>query len=137
MNIFDAMTAPEQEIFDFVLAKIREQGRPSYSPEGGTCYYRGPDGTKCAVGHLIPDEIYSSFMEGMNPWALRHDFVRAAPKSVTAVPRAGWTTFLGGLQLAHDSAAKAQEDGEDFLETFEKNMKHLAEDMELTYSSPE
>lgn len=34
MNIFDAMTAPEQEIFDFVLAKIREQGRPSYSPEG-------------------------------------------------------------------------------------------------------
>lgn len=137
MNIFDAMTAPKQETFDFVLTKIREQGRPSYSPEEGTCFYRGPNGTKCAVGHLIPDEIYNVFMEGMNPWALRHEFLRAVPEGSTVEPRAGWTIFLGELQSAHDSAAKAQQVGDDFLEVFEKNMKHLALENELTYSSPE
>jgi hypothetical protein len=28
------------------------------------CAYRGPNGMKCAAGHLIPDEQYSPKMEG-------------------------------------------------------------------------
>jgi len=28
------------------------------------CAYRGDNGCKCAVGHLIPDSIYKSDMEG-------------------------------------------------------------------------
>ena len=29
----------------------------------GTCLYRAPDGCKCAVGILIPDELYNHFIE--------------------------------------------------------------------------
>src|SRR5690606_37517326 len=28
------------------------------------CRYRGPDGLKCAVGHIIPDELYTPDLEG-------------------------------------------------------------------------
>ncbi len=31
---------------------------------GGSCRYRAPDGSKCAVGCLIPDELYTPSMEG-------------------------------------------------------------------------
>ena len=30
----------------------------------GRCKYRGPDGTKCAIGCLIPDEKYTPALEG-------------------------------------------------------------------------
>ena len=29
----------------------------------GQCLYRAPDGRKCAIGALIPDNIYSPLME--------------------------------------------------------------------------
>lgn len=31
---------------------------------GRRCRYRGDNGTKCAVGHLIPDDKYSPSFEG-------------------------------------------------------------------------
>lgn len=34
------------------------------APDGSTCLYRSHDGLKCAVGILIPDELYSRSMEG-------------------------------------------------------------------------
>ena len=54
------MTA--QEIFDTVVAHLRKQG--CRSAENGTCLYRGPDGTKCAAGCLIPVEMYTPNIEG-------------------------------------------------------------------------
>ena len=53
-----------QEIFDTVLAHLRKQGRASRTIAGG-CRYRGPDGTACAVGCLIPDELYDPMIEGL------------------------------------------------------------------------
>lgn len=52
-----------QEIFDIVVTHLRKQGKPAMNNIGG-CSYRGVDGTKCAVGCLIPDSIYKSEMEG-------------------------------------------------------------------------
>lgn len=46
----------KKTIFDFVRQKINEQGRPSMLSDGGACLYRGPDGIKCAAGHLISDK---------------------------------------------------------------------------------
>lgn len=51
-----------QETFDFVMAKLHEQGGPSVisvrdaEDDGNLCRYRGENGRKCAVGHLISDE---------------------------------------------------------------------------------
>lgn len=50
-----------QFIFDFVIDHLLEQKQVSRSD--GYCTYRGPGGTACAVGCLIPSEIYRSTME--------------------------------------------------------------------------
>jgi hypothetical protein len=52
----------DQQVFDYVVEKLREQGCQSIS-EGGNCLYRGPNGLKCAAGHLIPDDKYDERME--------------------------------------------------------------------------
>ena len=54
----------EQEIFDTVLAHLREQGEAATSA-GGSCRYRGANGTACAIGCLIPDELYDPMIEGL------------------------------------------------------------------------
>lgn len=51
-----------QEVFDKVVTALRKQGAKSQSH--GCCAYRGRWGRKCAVGHLIPDELYDENMEG-------------------------------------------------------------------------
>ena len=52
----------QQEIFDTVVRHLAKQGKPAMNAVG-KCLYRGPDGTKCAVGFLIPDDIYVPEMD--------------------------------------------------------------------------
>jgi hypothetical protein len=40
-------------------------GRDSFGVEHESCRYRGPDGLKCAVGAIIPDEEYRESLEGL------------------------------------------------------------------------
>jgi hypothetical protein len=54
-----------QEIFDKVATHLIKQGKVSVG-EDGFCAYRGNDGLMCAVGCLIPDDIYHVDMEGAN-----------------------------------------------------------------------
>lgn len=49
-----------QQIFDIVIDHLLTQGKPSRSD---VCLYRSSDGSKCAVGVLIPDSEYDSNME--------------------------------------------------------------------------
>ncbi len=51
-----------QEVFDKVVSHLRSQGGPAVNEEG-TCMYRAPGGKKCAVGCMIPDDVYSKNME--------------------------------------------------------------------------
>lgn len=53
-----------QEIFDKVARHLLTQGQRAET-EGGDCVYRAEDGTKCAVGCLIPDELYDPEFEGL------------------------------------------------------------------------
>jgi hypothetical protein len=43
-----------QEIFNTAYLAVIEQGRPSVKKDGD-CAYRGVEGAKCAIGHLIDD----------------------------------------------------------------------------------
>lgn len=55
-----------QEIFDTVAKHLFAQGtRAMADPDchSGQCLYRGPNGSKCAVGVLIPDKLYHKGME--------------------------------------------------------------------------
>jgi hypothetical protein len=63
LNIKDPSTFTQQRIFDYVVAMLAQQGGPS--TEGlNLCAYRGDYNRKCAIGHLIPDEVYQPDMDG-------------------------------------------------------------------------
>jgi hypothetical protein len=53
----------KKEIFDKVVAHLLTQQAQSKN-HYGDCLYRSPDGLKCAVGCLIPDELYDKEIEG-------------------------------------------------------------------------
>lgn len=63
------MPLTNQTLFDTVVIALRKQVLPSKNEEG-FCLYRGPHGLKCAVGHLIPDEMYKEEMEDVGAFYL-------------------------------------------------------------------
>ena len=60
-----------QEAFNFIGAHLLTQRAQSRDPSG--CRYRGPNGTKCAVGALIPDDQYDPTFEGSPVGAIQDD----------------------------------------------------------------
>jgi hypothetical protein len=52
-----------QQLFYKVVRGLDAQGWERSVNSIGTCVYRGPDGRKCAAGHLIKDEHYSRNFE--------------------------------------------------------------------------
>lgn len=84
-----------KEIFDLAYAGIKSQGfKRSAKPHG--CLYRGPEGRKCAIGWLIPDEKYIPEMEN---YSLRSsgilEVAEINPEDVN---------FCIELQVCHDKA---------------------------------
>lgn len=51
-----------QEVFNKVVRHLLTQKQKARV--GTTCMYKTPEGLKCAVGCLIPDELYSQDIEG-------------------------------------------------------------------------
>lgn len=88
------MTA--QEIFTTVVTHLRGQGTKAQTPQLG-CVYRGPHNTKCAVGCLIPDALYTPNMEGTVVGCLPDKF-----------PALGFLSehldLLHDLQVMHDDS---------------------------------
>lgn len=60
---FDYKNATRQSIFDTVAKHLLTQKCKSQIPNGSMCSYRGDKGRMCAVGALIPDEIYKPEFE--------------------------------------------------------------------------
>ncbi len=71
------------------------------------CRYRGPDGLKCAVGHLISDECYLASFEGRNADDLA--IVQALRGSGAFSDAMFESGFLTELQSAHDRGCTAGE----------------------------
>ena len=108
----------KQEMLNQAVKGICDQGEPGWD---GGCLYRTDQGLKCAVGCLIPDEIFS------NPRSKEAWNTRTVATLIDHVPQfSDWKPereFLIELQLAHDEAA---EEDLDFKEEFEKNIKKLS-----------
>lgn len=75
------------------------------------CLYRGPDGRKCAVGHLIPDDQYQAYFDTQE--ASYDYFLRNIVVNLPAL-RGVTLDFLRDLQNAHDSASTATEMANNF-----------------------
>jgi len=97
-----------QEIFDTVARHLFTQGeragyernREDCGDESFACRYRGPGGTACAVGVLIPDAVYDPEMEGAGVMLLIDNFGPNLPP---------WMRdnfeLLDRLQMVHDQEA--------------------------------
>lgn len=97
------MSMTQQEIFDKVAKHLLTQkGKAMDAPEGGACQYRGLNNTACAVGCLIPDEVYSPRLEGTDLGGL---IQRATIWNITLpaeiTDKANYP-LLRSLQVVHD-----------------------------------
>ena len=52
-----------EKIIGIMSKHVIEDGRPGIDVDQGICMYRGPDGEKCLIGALIPDEKYYADLE--------------------------------------------------------------------------
>jgi len=117
-----------QEIFDTVAKHLFTQGKPAKQlvpdpdlddgVDDYQCRYRAADGTKCAVGVLLPDELYVESMEGQSLSGL---IMNAGKQGLPELP--SWmeenASLLMYLQGAHDS--------DFYWDTTERMRQRLAE----------
>jgi hypothetical protein len=89
-----------QEVFDIVVNHLFTQGRPADDDVRG-CMYRAPDGLRCAVGVLIPDDLYDTEFETNSSDKVIHDLFKSG--------LADWREhekLLLALQDAHDNSLR-------------------------------
>ena len=79
----------KQQIFNKVVKHLRKQGKRAFN--GITCWYRAPDGSKCAVGCLLKDDEYRADFEGKTVGAI------ALPERLSQ-----HLSFLDDIQWLHD-----------------------------------
>ena len=115
----------QQEIFDTVVNGLRKQNCQSWDEASGGCMYRGDNGAKCAVGLLLPDELYHRSMEGKS--------VDELPDDVRDFFGADNIQLLMDLQAAPDYGGAVWEDFSDVEDYF----RGVAKDYKLTFPEAE
>lgn len=108
-----------QAMFDIAVTGIRDQGCLSQMEATAAnrhlveqCYYRHPQNPKirCAVGHLIPDKLYSPLMENLNCIGLLGRYPDLAKHLGTGdLGFSKRTELVLSLQRAHDQADNVSE----------------------------
>ena len=112
-----------QEIFDQVVAHLRQQGVAAYDQDKASCMYRMPDGKKCAVGCLLLDSEYDPLMEvDFNVEAIFHSYP-------SIKERLGYKnlSLLGDLQKVHDQYSP---------NSWEQEWQKITTDYKLIYTPP-
>lgn len=102
------MRYTNQSAFDEVVKHSRTQKVKSMNPDGSSCVYRGPEGNKCWIGCLIPDNVFAEIL-------IKYPEANATYASaiINAVPAATELfadvdlDLLGLLQRTHDMEAMA------------------------------
>ncbi len=115
-----------QEAFNKAVIGVFKQGGASMN-ERKVCAYRGPDGRKCAIGHLLADDQYDKRFEGqgIGEYRLFGSIARSGYASVSV-------DLLVALQKAHDSSARiAKTDDAEFLELFASDIISIADEFDL------
>lgn len=99
-----------QQIFDKVALHLLRQGLVSVN-SAGNCLYRSPEGLKCAIGCLIPDERYSPDFEGGDAntvdYLIAHNSRFAGALKATGIDTQHHVSrdLLASLQKLHDHTA--------------------------------
>lgn len=110
-------------MFDRVVAHARAQKCKSAHPLSGACVYRGPNGTKCFIGALIPDDKYEPRMDDENINASS----RIIQEAVGMNDNYEQVLLASKLQAIHDARDPS---------VWEYGFEELAISFELTYTPP-
>ena len=114
----------KQSLFDTSCNAIIAQGSKSSTTEG--CLYRGPEGKKCAIGHVVSDEQMAKYgiTEQRSARVFPLDlFAELVP---TEDPNA-IKAMCVQLQSAHDQAVEY-----DFVNDFKHRANQIAREEKLT-----
>lgn len=120
-----------QDVFNKAYIAILDQGVPSMT--GTVCQYRGPNGTSCAIGHLMPPDLRAAVPEGSITYTLRQSSAAReffGFKSLEAVDHGGHAEFLQNIQSAHDFAARPENIS---CDDFDAGVPHFDVDMSLDF----
>lgn len=117
----------KQELFDKVATHLLKQRRVSRLTNSGSCAYRGVEGTSCAIGCLIPDELYEKNMEGSSIRILmmhRPDIQELIGK--------GNVELASRLQRIHDSVSIYRTDSAAILVSWASQLREVAHNLGLS-----
>jgi hypothetical protein len=106
-----------QQVFNKVVTALRAQGCKSIRLDTHCCLYRGPDNTKCAAGHILPDELYNESLEKLSVTSLGYIFDHIVEDMY----------FLNELQRIHDHC---------HVLDWESQWQRIASLNNLNYSAP-
>lgn len=112
----------DQEIYDRIVTHLRKQWARSATPDGLQCLYRSTDGKMCAVGCLIPDDVYSPQMERWSVTRLTEGWSALRPLFGSNI------MLLNRLQMIHDQYP---------LNKWEYKFEECARHFKLVYTKPE
>lgn len=107
----------KQQLFDRAVAGLARQGfQQSFDEAQDTCAYRGSEGMRCAMGHVLPDDKYQPEFEGKNakdlmishtvgdePELTVYDLLQVPVSEARQVDEHEIIDFLYELQQCHDS----------------------------------
>lgn len=117
-----------QKLFNEAGEKVIAQGRQSIDKSSNTCVYRGPNGIKCAVGHLITDEQIAKYI--IRPSSGVELFTITLLEEIApGVNPSVAVEFLGSLQGCHDGCHFGA--GQSFITEFKDRMNVVARRLEL------
>lgn len=109
-----------QETFDAVVQHLRQQGRRAVDETSNRCVYLAPDGSRCAVGALIPDGH-----PGQHALGAVEDLLDEFPDLRELIaPTGDHVALLHWLQLAHDDPASWTSSG--LSESGRKRLRGIA-----------
>lgn len=120
-----------QQAFDKVWTWFVVEKHPaSYvmELEMPVCRYRGPNGAKCAIGVLIPDEAYRPGFEYCSAYAV------AGKPGVIKAMKGLSEADLNELQQCHDRAVR--DVGKDIDTEIQERLREFAESRSLTIPAP-
>lgn len=95
-----------QEVFDKICTAVIAQGKRSINSSTGLCLYRGPDNTKCAVGHLLTDEQIEKY-HIKDEYSVNNFSIKLINELVPNVNANIAYKFLLQMQHAHDDSRYA------------------------------
>lgn len=132
-----------QEIFDFGLAHIRQQGMACVDADkGGACAYRNAAGQSCIVGGFFTAETYDPEFDQNDLGGTTADvlvercdaFNRALGQVGVDTEDSKVVNLLRRMQECHDRCTRLF--GDEFQQQFAVEMQQLADNLGLEYKLP-